>query len=131
MAGTALLMLAIQGLLVFLQPPDVAGFFNWLTVGVTSICIMAALLWWCTAQRGWMLCGAILLQLAAALFFFLVAGVAEYLKQHLIAVPFRLTLFVAAAPMVGALLAWRQFRSYSQILKLERSKGAGCRLEPL
>ena len=126
MAGTALLMLVAQAVFSVLQSAEIAGFFNWLTLGVAASSMVAAALWQITAQRIWMLAGATLLQTAAALFFFLVLGMEHHLMGGLKFIPVRWSLGVAALPMAGALLAWQQYRSYTQVLRLERSKGKGC-----
>ena len=34
----------------------------------------------------------------------------------------------SAVTMAGALLAWHQYRSYTQVLRLERSKGKGSQV---
>jgi hypothetical protein len=128
MEATALLMLVTQAIFSFLQSAEVAGFFNWLTLGVTTTSLVAAALWQITAQRVWMLAGAFLLQTAAALFFFLVVGMEHHVIGDLSFIPARWSLGVAALPMAGALLAWHQYRSYSQLLRLERSKGKGCQV---
>ncbi|OYW73263.1 MAG: hypothetical protein B7Z37_22180 [Verrucomicrobia bacterium 12-59-8] len=128
MEGTALLMLVAQAVFSFLQSAEVAGFFNWLTLGVAVSSMVAAALWQITAQRIWMLTGAVLLQTAAALFFFLVLGMEHHLIGGLSFIPARWSLGVAALPMAGAMLAWHQYRSYAQLLRLERSKGKGCQV---
>ena len=128
MEGTALLMLVSQAVFSFLQSAEVAGFFNWLTLGVAASSMVAAVLWQITAQRVWMLSGALLLQTAAALFFFLVMGMEHHLIGDLSFIPVRWSLGVAALPMAGALLAWHHYRSYSQLLQLEQSKGKGCQV---
>lgn len=130
MGASALLMLVMQGVLSFLQSAEVAGFFNGLTLGVAAMSIVAAALWQITAQKLWMLAGAILLQTAAALFFFVVMGTEQQALGQLGGIAVRWTLCMAALPMAGALLAWHQFRSYSQLLKLEQGKSKGCQTSP-
>ena len=128
MEGTALLMVVAQAVFSFLQSAEVSGFFNWLTLGVAASSMVAAALWQITAQRIWMLAGAILLQTAAALFFFLVLGMEHHLMGGLKFIPARWSLGAAALPMAGALLAWHQYRSYTQLLRLERSKSKACQV---
>lgn len=127
MAGSAMLMLVMQGILSLLQPAEVSTFFNRLVLGIACTSIVAAWLWLTTAHRFWMVSGAILLQTAAALFFFVVMGVEQQLDVFRL-VPVRWTLFVAVIPIAGALLAWHQFRSYGQLLKLERAKAKDCQV---
>ena len=128
MEGTALLMLLAQAVFSLLQSAEVAGFFNWLTLGVAASSMVAAALWQITAQRVWMLSGALLLQTAAALFFFLVMGMEHHLIGDLSFIPVGWSLGVAALPMAGALLASHHYRSYSQLLRLEQRKGKGCQV---
>lgn len=123
MTASALLMVVMQAILSFLQSAEVAGYFNWLVFGVASASIVAAALWMFTAKKIWMLCGAILLQTAAAVFFFVVMGVVRPFFM-----PGMVKMIVAALPMAGALLAWHQFRAYCQLLRLEQTKGKGCRV---
>ncbi|MDB6006573.1 MAG: hypothetical protein JWR15_3560, partial [Prosthecobacter sp.] len=98
------------------------------TLGVAASSMVAAALWQITAQRVWMLIGAFLLQTAAALFFFLVMGMEHHLLGNLSSIPARWSLGVAALPMAGALLAWHHYRSYSQLLRLERTKSKACQV---
>ncbi len=128
MQGTALLMLVAQAVFSFLQSAEVAGFFNWLTLGVAASSLVAAALWQVTAHRAWMLTGAFLLQTAAALFFFLVMGMEHHLLGDLSGIPARWSLGIAALPMAGALLAWHHYRSYSHLLRLEQTKSKACQV---
>ena len=123
MTATAMVMLAMQTVLAFLQSAEVAGFFNKLLLGVATISIVAVVFWVFTKHKFWMLAGALLLQTAAAMFFFVVMGVAQQ-----IALPGKWEMLIASLPLAGALLAWHQFRSYCQLLKLEQTKGRGCRV---
>jgi hypothetical protein len=123
MAASALLMVVMQAVLASMQSAEVAGFFNKLLLGVATASIVASVSWLFTKHKFWMLAGAILLQTAAALFFFVVMGTVQEM-----ALPLRWDLFISALPMAGALLAWHQFRSYCQLLKLEQSKGRGSRV---
>ena len=123
MVASALLMMAMQAILSAMQSAEVAAFFNWLVPAVASGAILAAGRWLFSAQKFWMLAGAVLLQTAAALFFFVVMGVG-----HEMELPGRWNVVIASLPMAGALLAWHQFRSYCQLLKLEQTKGRGCRV---
>lgn len=123
MQGTALLMLVAQAVFSSLQSAEVAGFFNWLTLGVAASSMVAAAMWQITAQRMWMLSGAFLLQTAAALFF-LVMGMEHHLLGDLSAIPARWSVGIAAFPMAGALLAWHHYRAYSHLLRLEQSKSS-------
>lgn len=128
MAGSAFLMLVMQGVLSLWQPADVAIFFNRFALGAASISLVAAWLWLTTSHRFWMVSGAVLLQMATAVFFFVVMGVGQQLGGELHAMLVRWELFVAAMPVAGALLAWHQFRSYCQLLRLEQGKARGSRL---
>lgn len=121
--ASALLMVVMQAGLASMQSAEVAGFFNKLLLGVAAAAIVTDVLWVFTKHKFWMLAGAILLQTAAAVFFFVVMGTVEE-----IVMPRLLKMIVAALPMAGALLAWHQFRSYCQLLKLEQTKGRGSRV---
>jgi hypothetical protein len=123
LAGCALLMVVMQAVLASMQSAEVAGFFNKLLLGVATASILASALWLFTKHKFWMLAGAILLQTSAALFFFVVMGTTREM-----ALPLRWELFIASLPMAGALVAWHQFRSYCQLLKLEQTKGRGSRV---
>lgn len=129
MAASAFIMLVMQGGLSFMEAAEVADFFNVLVLLVAVFSLVAAWLWWRTSQAFWALSGAILLQLAAALFFFVVMGVFQSVDGEGGVIPMRWELAVAVLPIGGALLSWRQYRSYSQVLALERGKGAGSRVE--
>lgn len=123
MVGCALLMVVMEVCFSFLMSAKVAAFFNLLVFGAATASIAAAALWLFTAQKFWMLSGAILLQIAAAVFFLVAMGA---LSQ--IFMPGIVRIVIAALPMAGTLLAWHQFRSYCQLLKLEQTKGRGSRV---
>ncbi|WP_395742513.1 hypothetical protein [Prosthecobacter sp.] len=122
-AGCALLIVVAVSILSFLRPSELPDVFRYVVFGVSAACIGAAGLWLSTAQKFWMLSGSILLQAAALVHAF----VANALMSQMM-MPGSVKLMVAGLPLGGALLAWHQFRSYCQLLKLEQSKGRGSRV---
>lgn len=128
MAASAMVMLVMQAVMSFMEAAEVADFFNIFVLVVAVVSVVAAALWWRTSQVFWALSGAILLQLAAAVFFFVVMGVFHSVDGEGDFIPMRWELAAAVLPIVGALVSWRQYRAYTQVLALERSKGSGSRL---
>lgn len=111
---TSLSMVSVQIMTYFFEDQQAASFFNDVVTTSAAVASIVTEVWAFTGARIWMVLASLSLQAAAILFFFVAAA---FLTHFM---PSRLALLVAVLPLAGSLMAWHEFRAYSQILRLHR-----------
>lgn len=107
-------MMGVQIIAYVIPDRQLADFVQHVVMVTSTVSAVATELWAWTRRRLWMIIASCFIQIAAILLFFvLIALLAQVVDG-------RAAFMVAATPLGGSLIAWRNFRGYTKILRLDQ-----------